>query len=239
MVQAFLCPSQRHNSSLTTGAKPISITGVPRTGPDGEGPYKGAISDYRAVAGSTCMYTKAGITFSWSDSGQDIPGYNNTNSHLADGPIPSADPASWVRVGPSKPRCAEVAGGDFAGEHHRRYQQGPCWAGRSDAASRKMARPTMAITFPACGWVSCSRSAPSVMRRPFGTLRAIAIAVSISRIILVSAASHPGVVQFVMCDGSVQALSTNIDGPVLDAMATRDGGEVYDVNGTIPSCQHN
>ena len=50
--------------------------------------------------------------------------------------------------------------------------------------------------------------------------------------------AHNGVVQFVMCDGSVMVLSTSVDGKVLDAMATRAGGDTYDINGSASPCQH-
>jgi prepilin-type processing-associated H-X9-DG protein len=50
---------------------------------------------------------------------------------------------------------------------------------------------------------------------------------------------HNGVVNFVMCDGSVQSISRDIDPKVLDCMATRAGNEVYDVSGTVPACKHN
>jgi hypothetical protein len=39
-----------------------------------------------------------------------------------------------------------------------------------------------------------------------------------------------------MCDGSVQAISRDIDGAVLDCMATRAGGEVYDLDKPARSC---
>jgi len=47
---------------------------------------------------------------------------------------------------------------------------------------------------------------------------------------------HPGIVQFGMLDGSVQVIQQDIDPAVLDAMASRAGGEVYDINSAIPSC---
>jgi prepilin-type processing-associated H-X9-DG protein len=49
---------------------------------------------------------------------------------------------------------------------------------------------------------------------------------------------HPSVVQFAMCDGSVQALSRDVNLAVLDCMATRAGNETYTLDGSVPSCQH-
>ena len=48
--------------------------------------------------------------------------------------------------------------------------------------------------------------------------------------------SHPGVVHFVLCDGSVQALSKEIDPAIVDRMATRASGDVYEIGGVASSC---
>ena len=49
---------------------------------------------------------------------------------------------------------------------------------------------------------------------------------------------HSGVVLFVMCDGSVQAISDSTDLPVLDRMATRAGDDPYDLNTSASPCKH-
>jgi hypothetical protein len=48
--------------------------------------------------------------------------------------------------------------------------------------------------------------------------------------------SHPGVIQFVMVDGSVQGITKNIDSTVLDRMAQRNDGENYDMGTGMKSC---
>jgi hypothetical protein len=48
--------------------------------------------------------------------------------------------------------------------------------------------------------------------------------------------THAGVVNFVMCDSSVQSISKDIDIAVLDRMATRAGDDLYSLNGSAPSC---
>ena len=48
--------------------------------------------------------------------------------------------------------------------------------------------------------------------------------------------NHAGVVNFVMCDGSVQAISRDVDLNVMDRAATRAGDDPYDFNGTAPEC---
>jgi prepilin-type N-terminal cleavage/methylation domain-containing protein len=40
--------------------------------------------------------------------------------------------------------------------------------------------------------------------------------------------AHPGIVQFAFADGSVHALNSGVDNSVLQALATRNGGEVID-----------
>ncbi len=48
--------------------------------------------------------------------------------------------------------------------------------------------------------------------------------------------AHATIVQCGMVDGSVQTLQRDIDPAVLDRMASRDGEEFYDINGTAKSC---
>jgi hypothetical protein len=49
---------------------------------------------------------------------------------------------------------------------------------------------------------------------------------------------HPGIVMFVMCDGSVQPISRDINVDVLDRMATRAGDDPYTLDGVVTPCQH-
>ena len=47
---------------------------------------------------------------------------------------------------------------------------------------------------------------------------------------------HNGIVMFGMCDGSVQPISRDIDGAVLDCMATRAGDDPYQLDKPAKSC---
>lgn len=47
---------------------------------------------------------------------------------------------------------------------------------------------------------------------------------------------HPGATNVVMVDASVQTLTYEIDPNIVDRMITRAGEEVYDIDGTAPSC---
>jgi prepilin-type processing-associated H-X9-DG protein len=49
---------------------------------------------------------------------------------------------------------------------------------------------------------------------------------------------HSGVVMFAMCDGSVQAISRDINPSVLDRMATRAGDDPYTLDATVTPCEH-
>jgi prepilin-type processing-associated H-X9-DG protein len=49
-------------------------------------------------------------------------------------------------------------------------------------------------------------------------------------------AAHSGVVNFGMCDGSVQPISKEIDVNVLDRVATRAGDDPYELGGTASAC---
>lgn len=48
--------------------------------------------------------------------------------------------------------------------------------------------------------------------------------------------SHPSVLHFGMVDGSVQLVNVDIDPAVLDRMVSRNGGEIYDIDGVAESC---
>jgi prepilin-type processing-associated H-X9-DG protein len=50
--------------------------------------------------------------------------------------------------------------------------------------------------------------------------------------------AHNGVVNFAMCDASVQGISRDIDPKVLDRMTTRAGDDPYEITGTAPACPH-
>jgi hypothetical protein len=50
--------------------------------------------------------------------------------------------------------------------------------------------------------------------------------------------AHESIVMFLMCDGSVQALSRDIDLAVLDRLATRAGDDPYELDRPAIPCQH-
>jgi hypothetical protein len=50
--------------------------------------------------------------------------------------------------------------------------------------------------------------------------------------------AHKSVVNFIMCDGSVQSISRDINLAVLDRMATRAGDDPYEIDGVAEPCDH-
>jgi prepilin-type N-terminal cleavage/methylation domain-containing protein len=242
VVSAYFCPSQSHDRKVTTGPSPTS--GQPRNDPETGMSWEGAISDYRGVAGSTCtVFLNQPDP---RDGDNKIPwgqGFDNATSHLTDGPIPAGDPRrvvmggagnrgvlKWkamtslknVTDGTSKTLLGgEVGLGEsekgqaYNGDHFPGVWVGEGTSGAGDAGfCQKCDVPP---TKNATGVVI---SDPAAGDGGFGSV-------------------HPGVVQFVLCDGSVQPLSKSIDLKVLDAMATRAGDDLFDVNGTAQPCVHN
>ena len=51
--------------------------------------------------------------------------------------------------------------------------------------------------------------------------------------------AHTSSVNFIMCDGSVHAVSRDTNLSVLDRMATRAGDDPYEIDGTTTPCNHN
>jgi hypothetical protein len=49
---------------------------------------------------------------------------------------------------------------------------------------------------------------------------------------------HPNVVLFILCDGSVQAISRDTSLAVLDRAATRAGEDPYEFDGNVAPCKH-
>ncbi len=247
-VAAYLCPSQRHDDMLTIGPFDTLPSGVARTNPnpdepDSGQPWHGAIADYRAVAGSTCTvypsapaYTKRGIVtkIKWND-------YDNSNSHLSDGPIPGADPASWVKVGTGTTKGTLKWRGVTALRSITDGTSKTLLGGEVGRAEAERGQAYNGDNYPGV-WLGemkgfCPRCDVPPDRNPLGYVLKGSKQSHPEEFRF--GGVHPGVVQFVMCDGSVQAISKNINLSVLDAMATRAGGEVYDVDGTLPSCDHN
>ena len=101
VVAGFFCPSQHHDSRVIVQPNdPNDGHPHPRTDPKvGSGGWQGSISDYRAVAGSTCVVAGTNAdgvfkTLRYEDA------VTNPDSCLNDGAIPSPR-TKPIRTGPS------------------------------------------------------------------------------------------------------------------------------------------
>jgi type II secretory pathway pseudopilin PulG len=223
-INAFYCPSQHHDSRvLEQAGDPQDGHSHPRNDTKAGGMWKGSISDYRAVAGSTCVVqgydTKGIFTRVPYDAA-----VGNQYTCLVDGPIP-------------QPRSEPVRGG--AGNRGiLRWEALTALKDITDGTSKTLlggevgraeSERTHALNgdlFPGY-WIGfqepfCERC--TVSRAEGGDFG--------------FGGAHNGVVMFVMCDSSVQAISRDTSLDVLDRMATRAGDDPYTLDGAASPCQH-
>lgn len=240
-IEPYYCPSQSHETS-TTWARADGVHSHDLDDPDGSPPpgkrgWEGSIADYRPVAGST---TRIGgvdnngiaVQLSWNQI-RVSPGFNNSNSHLVDGPVPQSKAAdvrytksppadhTWGVAG-YKPRTGFKDITDGASKTLLVGEVGKGTSERGHAFNGNQSGVFIGEFFPFAERPTLSPHANEsyqIMTAPdrlsygdpgFGGV-------------------HSGVVLFGMCDGSVQSISQDISLPVLDAMASRAGEETYDL----------
>lgn len=228
IVNAYYCPSMSHEAKIIA-VQPDNVHSHPRNDPAESGitGYRGSISDYRAVAGSTCYVSKEGTTIHWSgSSAHSDPPFSGSTAHLVDGSIPqcrskdvsfTTSPTSYgvlsytpltsfrsITDGTSKTLLSGEVGKKTGetGQAFNGDNDSGMWIGELKQFCEK-----------------CDRNAADGGDAGFGSV-------------------HNGVVNFVMCDGSVQSLSRGIDPKVLDRMATRAGDDPYEIDGTATACVH-
>ncbi len=229
-VDAYFCPSMQHeNRSILIPEVPGDTHSHARADPEVPGTvigFYGSISDFRPVAGSTCSVLNDNGTvrrFNDSDS------YNSRTAHLIDGPVPQINRETGlirenghVRAWRGATKLKHITDGTsltlLAGEVSRYISEGG-HAFNGD--------------FSPYEWVGhlapfCQRC--SLPRSPTGSPNDVNFADP------GFGGNHPGVVLFVMCDSSVQAISRETDLNVLDRMATRASDDHYDLNGTATTC---
>jgi len=226
IVNSYYCPSQDHGSRiLVQSVDPQDGHSHPRTDTlAGGGGYQGSISDYRAVAGSTCVVSGADnngtyITIKYDDA------VSNPLTHLVDGPVPQCRQSNVVKGGTGNRGTIRwkaltslksitdgttktLLGGEV-GKYHSEHVHAfngdffpGWWVGELEPFCQK-----------------CGLNRDDGGDSGFGGM-------------------HPGIVMFAMCDGSVQNISREISLTVLDRMATRAGDDPYELDGTATSCKH-
>ena len=244
-IELYYCPSQRHESR-TTWARPDAVHSHPLDepgAPAGLRGYEGSIADYRPVAGSTCREEGVDnngnrVIFSWTQI-RNSPGFNNSNSHLVDGPVPQCR-ASDVQftTTASHGHNRGVLGfkpytglKDITDGTSKTFLVGEVGRGTSEsghAFNGNQSGNFIGELYPFCERCELAPhpnpnwpAGDPVYGDPgFGSV-------------------HNGVVLFAMCDGSVQSISKDVTLAVLDAMATRAGDDIYDLSsGQATPCLH-
>jgi prepilin-type N-terminal cleavage/methylation domain-containing protein len=227
IVSSYYCPSQSHESRILVQSDSTNDGhSHPHTDPlaPGGGGYQGSIADYRAVAGSTCILkgttnTGAFVTLKYNQA------EGNAFNHLVDGALPQC-------------RQTNVQKGGASGRGVLSWKAMTSLKSITDGTSKtllggevgkRLSEQVHAFNgdfFP--GWFigerepfceKCDKTKAEGGDNGFGSM-------------------HPGIAHFVMCDGSVQAISRDTSLAVLDRAATRAGDDPYELDGTVEPCQH-
>jgi prepilin-type N-terminal cleavage/methylation domain-containing protein len=238
-VNAYFCPSQAHDSRMMVIPSPSGDGhGHPVSDPDpaaGSPPvgFMGSISDYRGVFSSSCTQKDASgtVLFPKPSTGG---GFDGKSGHLADGAMPQASyyDITWEgtatkRMLGFKPRVSfkSITDGTshtaLAGE-----------VGRGTSEAGHAFNGDFTSTNMQLGWRKpfCQRC--DLPPAPPSATAAEKLAAGDSGF----GSVHAGVVNFAFCDGSTHGLSKDTDLGVLDCLATRAGGESYQLDGTYPTC---
>jgi prepilin-type N-terminal cleavage/methylation domain-containing protein len=213
-VPFYYCPSRRDASmGLVSTTNPASD--VPDSGWPSQTPYPGALGDYAACVGNNSLAY---------DANTNPTGFNGPN---ADGAVCIADfvTGTLTPAGPNiktwKSRTAFKSITDglsntlLVGDKHvplGKFGQSGSGDGsvyNGDPGNENATR--IAGTNGSTATVGLARSPNEPFSNQFGSY-------------------HPAVCQFVLCDGSVRALSVAIDGVNLGRLASRNDGQVIDAD---------
>jgi prepilin-type N-terminal cleavage/methylation domain-containing protein len=232
VVQEYLCPSQSHDSVIIEYTMSNLGGHTHPAGDDGGTKFKGSVGDYMGVMSSSCAISRLQVY-----PGSSVPRSMNIDSTTdqaagCDGAIVPVYPRAWVSI-PATPATnfpQKVAS----------YQPHLGLRQITDGTSKTLM----------FGEISAGRSKSF---QAFNGDNAPAIFVGEDRPFVDDpepdpaptdyyknhsfGSSHNGLIQFVMVDGSVQGVNKNIDSTVLDRMAQRDDGEVYDTGSSMKSCK--
>jgi prepilin-type N-terminal cleavage/methylation domain-containing protein/prepilin-type processing-associated H-X9-DG protein len=228
VVDAYYCPSMTHESRLV-GAEPDNVHGHPGKDPATLQPWSGSISDYRAVAGSTCTVfdpvTSAPVIF----TGQGT-------LHLVDGPIPQCN---------ANAAAGKVTYGGTGNRGVMKFKAETSLKNITDGTSltllggevgRGVSESGHAFNGDHLPGLLIGEEAPFCLRCDLPPHPNPAAPPNPNYGDVGFGGNHPGVVNFVMCDGSVQSISKETDLAVLDRMATRANEDLYNLTGTATSC---
>jgi len=222
IIREYICPSQSHEA-LTIPRMMQNVSGHSHSGADESGNvYYASIADYMGSMSSSCAISRNAIALaSTADIAKKVDGaivpVKPGNYLQAPGTAGSANYPQGVSSFRTNVSIAKITDGTtktlMFGEISQRRADGfQAFNGDNAAALFVGEQRPLAPN-------------PDLQPSPPNYLDTVSFG-----------SSHPGVVQFAMCDGSVQSITREIDAKVLDRMAQRNDGEVYDIDGTLPSC---
>jgi prepilin-type N-terminal cleavage/methylation domain-containing protein len=228
VINDYICPSQDHPSRIVS-LVPDSVHSHSANEPGGSSGWQGSISDYKGVAGSSCIvaHNDSAVT----PNPIQVDEWNQTRSHLTDGPLTQADYANR-KSGTIVFTTTPTDRGVLSFKHRTSLKSiidGTSKTVLGGEVGRATSEGSHALggdylpgvwlgeTSPFCQ--RCLQTSSEGGDSGFG-------------------GAHPGAVMFVMCDGSVQPISRDTNLAVLDRMATRAGDDPYDISGTATSCPH-
>lgn len=232
IIPGYYCPSQQHDILLLRRIPNDSMHGHPRRDPETGDMYAGSISDYRAVSGSTCPrtvrnpVTGRNVTMTFGD-------FAGNSGMFVDGAMPQA-------------RRPIVYKSD-AGNNGRQVKSFRAVTGLkhiTDGTSKTLMVGEVSLSLALNAQAYNGDSLPGW---PIGTgqnnddngvgAKGFCEDCTSEDGDNGFGAGHPGICNFVLCDASVQTISTDTSLTVMGNMATRNGEEVYDLQaGTGQSC---
>ncbi|TWT86489.1 Type II secretion system protein G precursor [Pseudobythopirellula maris] len=242
-IAGYICPSQNHTRLVATakvkGKQGHSHAGFEPSASLGGG-WSGSISDYRGVGGSSCIVegisaqTNGPVEASVHETGTIRP-WDSSTKHFLDGAMPDPHRDNDVNWADNSTKRSvrsfshPIAMKDVTDGTSKTLLVGEVGLGTAESshAFNGDHSPTLNIgqgpqsEFDSSPeWHFCERcTTPHEEGGDSGF-----------------GAAHPGIVQFLLVDASVQAISLDVDYRVMDAAATRAGGEVYDFNGSHLGC---
>jgi hypothetical protein len=235
VIESYVCPSMNHES-LIVSATPDSSHSHGAVDPfvPGNRGWQGSVGDYRAVRGSTCVYRHNEAGFPNPLMYDEI---DNGTGHLVDGPVPQC-----------RRNDVKTTASTGKGPTVLQFTMLTSLKHITDGTSKtllvgEVGRGTSERT-PIFNSNDNTIATPAGEERPFCqrcTSPAPRVGETFNSTVHGDSGfggAHNGIVTFLMCDGSVQQISRDIDFAVLDRMATRAGDDPYELDRPATPCQH-
>ena len=220
VIDAYICPSQNHLSTLIEVA-PDGVHSHPMDDPDTGRLWAGSLSDYRSVLGSSCNVYKNGAAVITNG----VVGWNGGNGHLLNGAMPIPDWINDVRFADSSRRF--LVSFEPVTSFHK----------ITDGLSKTLLCGEASLALAESGQAFNGDSPPGWA---IGLTRLFCELCTLSKTDGGDSAfggAHPGITIFTLCDGSSRPFSRDIDLTVMDNLASRAGGETFSIDGVGELCE--